>query len=72
MGIVIRQSIKGTVVTYIGAFIGFITTLFIFTDLLTPEEIGLQRIIIEAGIMLGSLAQLGTSSLGIRFFPHFK
>ncbi|MDR0763254.1 MAG: lipopolysaccharide biosynthesis protein, partial [Bacteroidales bacterium] len=39
---------------------------------LTPEEIGLQRIIIEAGIMLGSLAQLGTSSLGIRFFPHFK
>jgi O-antigen/teichoic acid export membrane protein len=72
MGIVIRQSIKGTIVTYIGAFIGFITTLFIFTDLLTPEEIGLQRIIIEAGIMLGSLAQLGTSSLGIRFFPHFK
>ena len=58
MGIVIRQSIKGTVVTYTCAFIGFISTLFIFTHLLTPEEIGLQRIIIEAGLMLGGLAQL--------------
>ncbi|MDR1973633.1 MAG: oligosaccharide flippase family protein [Bacteroidales bacterium] len=72
MGVVLRQSIKGTIVTYTGAFIGFVNTLFIFTHFLTPEEIGLQRIIIEAGMMLATLSQLGVPNLGVRFFPHFK
>lgn len=31
MGVVIRQSIKATVINYIGAFIGFITTMFVVT-----------------------------------------
>lgn len=31
MGVIIRQSIKGTVVNYVGAFIGFLSTMFIVT-----------------------------------------
>lgn len=72
MGVVIRQSIKGTLVTYIGAFIGFLSTMFVATEFLEAEEIGLMRILTEAAVMLSSLAQLGTSRLGIRFFPYFK
>lgn len=72
MGVVIRQSLKGTIVTYVGAFLGFLNTLFIATIFLTPEEIGLQRILIEAAILLSGLAQLGVSQAGIRFFPFFK
>ena len=72
MGIVIRQSLKGTVVTYAGAFIGFLNTLFIATHFLTPEEIGLQRILIEAAMLLAGLSQLGVNQVGVRYFPYFK
>jgi O-antigen/teichoic acid export membrane protein len=72
MGIVIRQSIKGTVITYSGAFIGFLTTMFVVTKFLSPEDIGLTKVILEAGIMFSVLAQLGTSASAMRFFPYFK
>jgi O-antigen/teichoic acid export membrane protein len=72
MGIVIRQSIKGTIVTYIGAFLGFLITMFVLTKFLDTEDIGLTRVIFEIGGMFGILAQLGTSSSAVRFFPYFK
>ncbi|MDR3350107.1 MAG: oligosaccharide flippase family protein [Prevotellaceae bacterium] len=72
MGIVIRQSIKGTAITYAGAFIGFLTTLFVLTKFLPPEDIGLLKVTVEAGTLFAILAQLGTPSSIIRFFPYFK
>jgi hypothetical protein len=39
MGIVIRQSIKGSLVSYAGAFIGMVSTIFIYPYFLTPEII---------------------------------
>ena len=72
MGIVIRQSIKGTLVTYIGAFIGFLTTLFIVPKFLGEELFGLTRVLLEAGLLFAIIFQLGTSQSAIRFFPHFK
>ncbi len=72
MGIVIKQSIKGTVVNYIGVVIGFITTFFVVTAYLTQEEVGLTRILIDAAVLFASFAQLGTGASIIRFFPFFK
>lgn len=72
MGVVIRQSIKGTLVNYTGAFIGFLTTFFIITDLLTAEEIGLTRVLVDAGALFAGLAQLGTNASVIRYYPFFK
>jgi O-antigen/teichoic acid export membrane protein len=56
MGIIIRQSIKGTIVTYIGAFIGFLTSIFVLTQFLDPEDIGLTKVIFEIGTVFGVLA----------------
>lgn len=72
MGVIIRQSIKGTIVNYVGAFIGFLITFFITTKFLSAEEIGLVRILLEAGLLFGSLSLLGVNSSAIRFFPYFK
>jgi len=72
MGIVIRQSIKGTLVTYIGAFIGFLTTLYIIPQFVGQELYGLTRVILEAGLLFAVIFQLGTTSSILRFFPHFK
>lgn len=72
MGVVIKQSIRGTLVNYVGIVIGFLTTFFVMTAYLTQEEIGLTRVMIDAAILFSSFAQLGTSSSIIRFFPFFK
>lgn len=72
MGIVIRQSIKGTVINYFGAFLGFLTTFFVQTRFLTSEEIGLLSVLYEAAMVVVSLAMLGTNLSAVRFFPFFK
>ena len=72
MGIIIRQSLKATIVNYVGAFVGFITMMFVSTKFLTPEELGLTRVMIDAATILGGLMALGVGSSGLRFFPFFK
>ncbi len=72
MGIIIRQSLKGTLANYLGVAIGFFTTFFVLVRYLTPEEIGLTRVLLDAAVLLAGLSQLGTSSSAMRFFPYFK
>jgi O-antigen/teichoic acid export membrane protein len=72
MGVIIRQSIKGTIVNYIGVAVGFITTFFVATRFLTTEEIGLTKVLIDASMLLAGLAQLGTNASVLRFYPYFK
>ncbi len=71
MGIIAKQSFKGTVVNYLGVFIGFLTTFFVLTRFLSPEEIGLTRTLIDAATLFISLAGLGTTSSIVRFHPYF-
>ncbi len=72
MGVIAKQSIQGTIATYIGAGISIITTFFVMTRFLTAEEIGLQRVLVDVGTAFIGLAQLGTSSSIIRFYPYFR
>ena len=72
MGIIAKQSIQGTIVTYLGVAVGFVTTFFVLTRFLSAEEIGLARVLIDAATLFIGLAQLGTSSSIIRFYPHFR
>lgn len=72
MGVVVRQSIKGTLANYLGVAIGVITTFFIQTRLLTAEEIGLVEVLAQSALLFSGLAQLGTNSSAIRYYPFFK
>jgi O-antigen/teichoic acid export membrane protein len=72
MGVVIRQSFKATLVSYVGACIGALLVIFIYPESLTPEQIGLTRILAEASLFFSSFALLGTNSMAIKFFPYFK
>lgn len=72
MGIIIRQSIKGTIANYIGIAIGFVTTFFVLTKYLTTEEVGLTRALVDIAVLFSGLAQLGTTASMMRFYPYFK
>ena len=71
MGVIAKQSIRGTIVTYIGIAVGIVTTFFVLTRFLTTEEIGLARVLIDAATLFIGLAQLGTNASIIRFYPYF-
>lgn len=72
MGVIARQSIKGATANYIGVAIGFFVSFFVLTKYLTQEEIGLTRVMVDAAMLFSSLAQLGTNSSIVKFFPYFK
>ena len=72
MGIVARQSIKGTLATYFGVAVGIVTTFFIQTKALQPEQIGLIDILLQCSLLFAGLAQLGTNSSAMRYYPFFK
>lgn len=72
MGIIAKQSIKGASANYLGVLIGAITTFFVVTDLLTQEEIGLTRVMVDAAMLFAGLAQLGTNASIVRFYPRFR
>ena len=71
MGIIAKQSIKGALANYLGVLIGAVTTFFVVTDLLTQEEIGLTRVMVDAAMLFAGLAQLGTNASILRFYPRF-
>lgn len=72
MGVIARQSIRGALANYLGVAIGFLTTFFVITRYLTPEEVGLTRVLVDAAVLFSSLSQLGTNASIVRFFPYFK
>lgn len=72
MGVIAKQSIRGAIANYIGVVIGAVTTFFVVTDLLTQEEIGLTRVMVDAAMLFAGLAQLGTNASILKFYPLFK
>lgn len=54
----------------LGAGLGFVTT-FCSHCLLSPAEIGLTRVLVEAAILVsGHALLLATNSLAIRYYPY--
>ncbi len=71
MGVVIRQSIITTVISYIGVAIGYVNLLYLYPRFLSPEQIGLMRTVQDSAILLAQFAQFGLGQSIIKFFPKF-
>jgi len=72
MGIVIRQSIKASFVSYIGVGLGLINNLFVSTKFLTPEQLAITRLLLENSLVFAAFAHLGTPFMMDKFFVFFK
>jgi len=71
MGIVIRQSIYSTIISYAGVVIGYINLLYLYPKFLSLEQVGLFRTIQDAAILLSPFAQFGLTQSIFRFYPQF-
>ena len=72
MGLIVRQSIITTIISYIGVAIGYVNLLYLYPRFLSPEQIGLMRTLQDAAILMAQFAQFGLAQSVIRFFPHFR
>ncbi|SHK51637.1 Membrane protein involved in the export of O-antigen and teichoic acid [Reichenbachiella agariperforans] len=72
LGVVIKQSSISGIVTYLGAFIGFVNSVLLFPAFLSTEELGLIRVLPNIAFMLLPLVQLGTSQALLKFSPEIK
>ncbi|MBP9927366.1 MAG: oligosaccharide flippase family protein, partial [Cyclobacteriaceae bacterium] len=70
MGIVIRQSIYSSIISYTGVVIGYINLLYLYPKFLSTDQIGLFRTIQDAAILFAPFAQFGLSQTIIRFYPQ--
>ncbi|MGQ9620071.1 MAG: lipopolysaccharide biosynthesis protein, partial [Bacteroidales bacterium] len=72
MGIVFKQSVKGTIFVYIGLVLGFVTTGILLPRIYTTEEIGLLKIILAYSSLVSTLGTLGINGATLRLFPWFR
>lgn len=72
MGIVQKQSIKNTLVTYLGFGFGAINTLFLYTQVLEPEYYGLVTFILASGALLMPLMAFGVHNTFVKFYSAQK
>ncbi len=72
MGVVKRQGIKQSVVTYFGVALGVLNVLLIYPAFLSEAEIGIITYVRETAAMLSLFVFLGSTELVVRFFPFFK
>ncbi len=72
MGIIIKQGIKGSIISYVGILLGAFNVLWLYPMFLAPEEIGLMRLLQDIPFLFAVFVQLGASSINDRFHHYFK
>jgi O-antigen/teichoic acid export membrane protein len=71
MGVIIRQSIATTIISYVGLIIGYLNLLYLYPLFLSPDQVGLMRTVQDAAILMAQFAQFGLAQSVIRYFPRF-
>ncbi len=71
MGVIIKNSIKATVINFIGAVLGMISLLLVQTSFLQPDQIGDLRLILDKAIVLVPFVIIGIDTVSSRFYFHF-
>ena len=72
MGIVINQSIKNTIITYIGFAIGAVNTLYMYVNFLGDTYYGLVGFILSSANILMPLMAFGVHNTLVRYFNEYK
>ena len=72
MGVIKKQSISGSIYSYIGVVLGFVTIGLLFPRIFSTEEVGLLRILVSYSTLFAQFAGLGFSTATIKLFPYFR
>ncbi len=72
VGIIEKQGLQGTILTYTGVVIGFITAGYLLPRYLTMEQNGVLDVLNAWSLIFATLATLGINNVSNRLFPWFR
>jgi O-antigen/teichoic acid export membrane protein len=72
MGIIKRQGLKTSIVSYAGVLLGVIFFIFVFPHIISKEYLGLIGLLQNLMYIFASLPALGMAHILLRFFAHWK
>lgn len=72
MGIIIRQSIKGGIWSYLGLIVGYVNVGVIMPNFFRPDQIGLVQLFLALSTIFSNFSSLGFTGVIHRMFPEFR
>ena len=72
MGVVVSQSFKNIISTYLGFGIGAINTLFLYTQFLSDDYYGMVGFMLSAAYVMMPLMAFGVNNTLVKFYSSFK
>jgi len=72
VGIVIKQTIRGSIWSYAGVLLGFLNLAILSPKIFSAEEIGLTQVLIAISTILAQFSGLGFQDVTNRLFPFFR
>ncbi len=72
MGVVLSQSFKNTIWTYVGFAIGAVNTLFLYTNFVSPEYYGLVTFVLSTAYVMMPLMAFGVHNTIIKYYSSYK
>lgn len=72
MGIIKNDSIKITIISYLGAILGYVNKIMLFPHFLSTEQVGLANILISIAAIYAQFSALGSVNITLKFFPFYK
>ena len=72
MGIIQKQTLKGTAYSYIGVLIGFLNMGILYPRIFSAEQIGLTQVMLSIVTILSQIGNLGFIEMSNRIFPWFR
>ena len=72
MGIVAKQSIMNTLVTYLGIGFGALNTLFLFTNILSEEDYGVATYLVATTNLLWPIMAFGLHNTLVKFYHSYN
>ncbi len=72
MGIVLKQSLNNTIVTYIGFAIGAVNTLLLYTNFMQADHYGLVQVVFSVAAVLMPVLAFGVPNAMVKFYSSFN
>jgi O-antigen/teichoic acid export membrane protein len=72
MGIILKQTFKSSIFSYLGIVVGFVTAGVLLPMVQSSTEIGLTRTLMAFSAIFVQFSSLGYNSAVIRYYPQFK
>lgn len=72
MNVIKKQAFLGTIFSYGGVLVGFVSQFFLIPHNISEAENGLLAVLLSYMYVLVQLSSLGFNAAGSRFFPYFR